>query len=111
MWAIKWFLAVVMILFILLFALQNSSQQVSVAMWSIIWNWRIENVQLWMVIYTSFGLGVIFWLIVSIFQVVQLKAEIRKLKRNNSEMQSELDSLRNLPIGEDDSAFDIKEET
>ncbi|HEX9652956.1 MAG TPA: LapA family protein, partial [bacterium] len=73
--------------------------------------WQFDNVQLWMVIYAAFGLGVMFWLVVSIFQVVQLKAEIRKLKKANGEMQHELDSLRNLPIGEDDSAFDIKEET
>jgi len=108
MWVIKWFFAVVLILVFLGFALYNR-QEVSVVFLSNVV--QFQNVQLWMVIYAAFGLGVMFWLVVSIFQVIQLRSEIRKLKRANSEMQSELDSLRNLPIGEDDSAFDIKEET
>lgn len=111
MWILKWVLAVIVILVILLFALQNSNQQVDVVLWSILGNVRFEAVQLWMVIYTSFGLGVLFWLVVSIFQVLQLKAEIRRLNKANTEMQHELDSLRNLPLGEEDSGFDIREET
>ncbi|RMF58737.1 MAG: LapA family protein [Calditrichaeota bacterium] len=108
MWAIRWFLAVVLILVVLGFALQNSSQEVSVVFVPNVWQY--SGVQLWMVIYASFGLGVIFWLIVSVFQVLQLKAEIRRLRRSNEEIQHELDSLRNLPIGDDDTGFDIKEE-
>jgi len=106
MWAIKWFLAVVVILAVLGFALQNSGQDVSVVVLNSVWQG-----QLWMVIYASFGLGVLFWLIVSVFQVFQLKGEIRKLMKINHDMQHELDSLRNLPIGEDDMGFDIKDET
>ncbi|MFQ5648874.1 MAG: lipopolysaccharide assembly LapA domain-containing protein [bacterium] len=108
MWAIKWFLAVIMILVILGFALQNSSQRVTVVFLADMW--RFENVQLWMVIYASFGLGVLFWLVVSIFQVLELKGQIRRLNKTQLEMQSELDSLRNLSIGEDDTGFDLKEE-
>ena len=109
MWAVKWFLAVIMILAVLGFALQNSSQTVSVV-FAPVEGWQTDNVQLWMVIYASFGLGVLFWLVVSVFQVLQLKNEIRKLQRSNDEIQNELDSLRNLPIGDDDTGFDIKEE-
>ncbi|MFQ5706973.1 MAG: lipopolysaccharide assembly LapA domain-containing protein [bacterium] len=112
MWVVKWVLAVAVILLILLFALQNSGQQVDVVLWSIIWQWKFQAVQLWMVIYTSFGLGVLFWLVVSIFQVFQLKTEIRRLKKANLEMQHELDSLRNLPLGEEEEGgFDLKEES
>lgn len=109
MWAVKWFLAAVIILVVLGFALQNSSEQVRVVFIPNVWQY--ENVQLWMVIYASFGFGVFFWLIVSVFQVLQLKSDIRKLKKANQEMQHELDNLRNLPIGEEDAGFDIKEET
>lgn len=109
MWVIKWFLGVVVILVVLGFALQNSSQQVTVVFLPNVWQY--QNVQLWMVIYASFAFGVLFWLIVSVFQVMQLKGEIRKLNRENNEMQNELDSLRNLPIGEEDTGFDIREET
>ncbi len=108
MWVLKWIFAVALILLFLGFALSNT-QVVTVSFFSNVL--QFENVQLWMVIYAAFGLGVMFWLVVSIFQVIQLNGEIRRLKRANNEMQRELDSLRNLPIGEDDSAFDIKEET
>ena len=108
MWAVKWFLAVVMILAILGFALQNSSEPVKVVFLSN--TWEATNVQLWMVIYASFGLGVLFWLIVSIFQVLELKNLIRRLRKEKHEMQSELNSLRNLSIGEDDAGFDLQEE-
>ncbi|MFQ5864104.1 MAG: lipopolysaccharide assembly LapA domain-containing protein [bacterium] len=109
MWLIKWILAVLVILVILGFALQNSSQEVTVVLFQNVWQY--ESVQLWMVIYASFAFGVLFWLIVSVFQVLQLKAEIRRLYKANNEMQNELDSLRNLPIGEEDTGFDIREET
>ncbi len=108
MWAVKWFLGAVVILVVLGFALQNSAQQVTVVFLSGMWVY--QNVQLWIVIYVSFGLGVIFWLIVSVFQVFELKNDIRRLRKTNNEMQNELDNLRNLPISEDDTDFDLKEE-
>ncbi|MFQ5602909.1 MAG: lipopolysaccharide assembly LapA domain-containing protein [bacterium] len=108
MWAIKWFLAVVVILMVLGFALQNSAQTVDVVFLQGVW--EFQQVQLWLVIYASFGLGVIFWLIVSVFQVLQLKNDMRRLQKQTQDMQHELDSLRNLPLSDDDVSFDIKEE-
>ena len=108
MWIIKWFFAVVLILMVLGFTLQNSGQRVSVVFLENVWQY--DAVQLWLVIYASFGLGVLFWLFVSVFQVLQLKNEIRRVRKGNQAIQRELDSLRNLPIGEDDIELDIKEE-
>ncbi|MFQ5640714.1 MAG: lipopolysaccharide assembly LapA domain-containing protein [bacterium] len=108
MWAVKWFLAVVVILLVFGFALQNTQEITDVVFVKNVW--QVAKVQLWMVIYLSFGLGVIFWLFVSVFQVLQLKSDIRKLHKKNHEMLHELESLRNLPISEDDAGFGIKEE-
>ncbi len=108
MWAIRWFLSVLVVLLVLGFALQNSSKQVPIVFLPNMWQY--ESVQLWLVIYISFGLGVLFWLFVSIFQVLQLKNEVRKARRFTHETQRELESLRNLPIGEDDVGLDMKEE-
>jgi len=109
MWAIKWFFAVILILAVMGFALQNSTQTVDVTFVKNVWQY--QSVQLWMVIYVSFGLGVLFWLVVSVFQVLELKSEIRTLNRSHNDMINELDSLRNLPIAEDDVGLEIKEET
>ena len=98
-----------MILVILGFALQNSAQTVTVVLLADMW--RYDGVQLWMVIYISFGLGLLFWLVVSIFQVMELRGVIRKLTKTQQEIQSELDSLRNLSISEDEAGFGLKEDT
>ena len=109
MWAVKWVLSVILILMFMLFALQNSAQRVTIVFLSDMW--QSDNVQLWLVIYASFGFGVLFWLIVSVFQVLQYKSEIHRLNKNQNALQIELDNLRNLPIGEDDTGFNINEET
>ncbi len=108
MWAVKWVLAVLVILVFLGFAL-NNKQTVEVVFFGDAW--KSPPVQLWVVIYTAFALGVFFWLVVSIFQVFQLKGEIRRMHKKNQELQRELESLRNLPISEEDASFDISEET
>ncbi|MCH7673463.1 LapA family protein [candidate division KSB1 bacterium] len=109
MWAVKWFLAVILILMVFGFALQNNNVDHKVSVNFV--TWEYTAVPLWLVIYASFGFGVLFWLIVSVFQVLQFKSEIRRLNKSQNELQIELDNLRNLPIGEDDTGFNIKEET
>jgi len=109
MWAVKWFLAVILILMVFGFALQNNDVDHKVSVNFV--TWEYTAVPLWLVIYASFGFGVLFWLIVSVFQVLQFKSEIRRLNKSQNELQIELDNLRNLPIGEDDTGFNIKEET
>ena len=109
MWAVKWFLAVILILLVFGFALQNNSVDQKVAVNFV--TWEYTAVPLWLVIYASFGFGVLFWLIVSVFQVLQFKSEIRRLNKSQNALQIELDNLRNLPIGEDDTGFNINEET
>ncbi len=109
MWAVKWVLAVILILMVFGFTLQNNNVDQKVAVYFV--TWEYTAVPLWLVMYASFGLGVLFWLIVSVFQVLQFKSEIRRLNKSQNELQIELDNLRNLPIGEDDTGFNINEET
>ncbi len=108
MWAVKWVLAVILILMVFGFTLQNNNVDQKVAVYFV--TWEYTAVPLWLVMYASFGFGVLFWLIVSVFQVLQSKNEIRRLNKSQNELQIELDSLRNLPIGEDDTGFNINEE-
>ncbi len=108
MWAVKWVLAVILILMVFGFTLQNNNVDQKVAVYFV--TWEYTAVPLWLVMYASFGFGVLFWLIVSVFQVLQSKNEIRRLNKSQNELQVELDNLRNLPIGEDDTGFNINEE-
>ncbi len=99
MWALRWIFTVVVILLILGFALQNTTQEVAV----VFLKGKLETgpLPIWLIVYASFGLGMIFWLFFSIFQVLALKNEIRKMRVSNNQLRKELDNLRNLSIEAD----------
>ena len=99
MWIIKWIISAVIILLVLGFALQNQGHTVSLTF--IPGRYETEFVPVWLVVYTSFAAGVLFWLIVSIVHVIRLKSENRRIRKENERLRQELDGLRNLSIEED----------
>jgi uncharacterized integral membrane protein len=99
MWAIRWLVAALTILLILGFALQNNEKQISVIF--IKGAYESSDLPIWVIIYASFALGMIFWLFFSIFQVFGLKAQIRKMRNENLRIQKELNNLRNLSIDDE----------
>lgn len=109
MWVLRWLGAAIIILVILGFALQNSDKQISVVFVKGVY--ETGELPLWLIIYCSFGLGMIFWLFFSIFQVFGLKSQIRRMKNENLKLQKELDNLRNLSIEEDVEIKATPEET
>ena len=101
MWVIKWMLSAAIILFVLGFAVQNNELAQQVSLIFLKGKWETEPLPIWLVVYASFAIGVLFWLIVSIFQVFQLKSQIRQIRKENKSLRQELDGLRNLSIDED----------
>ena len=101
MWVVKWMLSAVIILFVLAFAVQNNDPLQQVSLIFLKGKWETEPLPIWLVTYASFAIGVLFWLIVSIFQVFQLKSQIRQIRKENKNIRQELDGLRNLSIDED----------
>ena len=97
MWIIKWILSVFFILFIIYFGAENSTQIVYVKFL----NRRSPELQLWMVMYLSFGVGMLTSLFGSIFKIVQIKTEVRKKNKENFTLRKELDNLRNITIEEE----------
>ncbi len=96
MWILKWISAALIIILVLGFTLQNNSQEVSIIFLK--GKYETGPIPVWVIVYLSFALGVIFWLFFSIFQVLSLKMQIRKLRADNQKIQRELDNLRNLSI-------------
>jgi uncharacterized integral membrane protein len=94
MWIVKWILSALLILFLLLFAFQNQSEEVSVEFI----NWQSHNLPLYIFLYIAFGLGLVFWLIVSAVSTIKLKGEIHQLQKDNRKIRQELDRLRNVSI-------------
>lgn len=99
MWIVKWILWVIVLLFLISFGAYNSNQIVHIEYY----HWRSVDLQLWIVMFLSFGFGMLVWLFGSIFKILQFKTEIRKLNRENSTLRKELDSLRNISIEEESS--------
>lgn len=99
MWVLRWLAAALIILLILGFALQNNEKQISVIF--IKGAYETNDLPIWIIIYASFALGMIFWLFFSIFQVFGLKTQIRKMRNDNFRIQKELNNLRNLSIDDE----------
>ena len=102
MWIIKWLLMVIVLLFLIYFGAENSTQTVYVKFIK----WQSPELQLWMVMYLSFAVGMFVWLFGSIFKVLQLKTDIRKANKESDVLRKELDGLRNISLEDDDSKVD-----
>ncbi|MBN1153657.1 LapA family protein [candidate division KSB1 bacterium] len=99
MWIIRWIVWVLLILFVIYFGAENSSQTVQISFLK----WETKPLQLWIVMYLCFGAGILVWLFASIFKVLQAKNEIRKLNKENTSLKKEIYSLRNISIEEETS--------
>ncbi len=95
MWIVKWILIVIAVIFIIGFAMQNAAVSVPIKFYK--WE-TINDLPLWLVMYLSFIAGMIFWLAVSIYQVILLKAESRRWQKRVKSLESELNRLRNVSV-------------
>ena len=77
MWIIKWILIAIVVLFILLFAFENQGNPVSIHFIK----WQSIELPLYIFLYISFGLGMLFWLLISIFKILKFKGKIRKTQK------------------------------
>jgi uncharacterized integral membrane protein len=99
MWIFRWlFIAIVMIL-VLAFALQNLEQRTVVRFYT----WETAELPLILFLFEAFVVGLIVWFLVAIFHDLQLRSEIRRIRKENKKLRSELTALRNLPLEEEQS--------
>ena len=97
MWIIRWSLIVIVLLGLLGFSLQNQTQRVEIY----IGTYVSPQMPLYFALYLSFALGILVFFLISIYNLLQLKSEIAKQKRDNRKLREELDRLRNISIDED----------
>ena len=95
MWIVKWIVIVISVIFLIGFAMQNADISVPINFYK----WKTEpDLPLWLVMYLSFIAGIIFWLCVSIYQVLTLKSENRKVLKKMKSLEQELNRLRNVSV-------------
>ena len=107
MWIVKWVIMVAAVIFLIGFAMQNADVNVPIRFLK--WE-TINPLPLWLVMYVSFAAGLVFWLGVSIYQVLALKNEQRKSSRKIKNLENELNKLRNVSV-EDAILPESQEET
>lgn len=90
MWIVRSMLWVILMLVIIYFAGENTEQEVQIKFWK----WQSMPIKLWLVMFISFAIGVLFWMIFSIFKILQYKNFIRKLKKEIKKYEAEVEQLK-----------------
>ena len=99
MWVFRWIFGAIIVILILGFALQNQSPENAVSVHFL--KWETAELPLYLYLYMAFGIGMLFWTVISMGNIFKLKGEIHKLNKENKKYKEELDRLRNLNIEED----------
>jgi uncharacterized integral membrane protein len=77
------------------FAMLNSDATANVQVWPGV---IFYEVPLTLLLFEAFVIGAVVWFIVSIFHEVTLRTTIRKLKRENADLNQEIGGLRTISL-------------
>ena len=105
MWVFRWIVGALLVIAVIGFAMQNADQTVVIK----VLMWQSMNLPLWVVMYVAFAVGLLFWLLVSIFQILSLKSANKRNLKEIKKLKQELDRLRNVSV-EDISVADKSSE-
>jgi membrane protein implicated in regulation of membrane protease activity len=80
------------------FAMLNSDERATVELWpeTVVF----FEVPLVLLLFEAFVLGAVVWFVVSIFHEIALRRQIRKLKRENSDLNQEIAGLHSISLQE-----------
>lgn len=90
---------IVVISCLVLFAVQNQTQQAYVSFIK----WQSPQMPLFVLLWAAFSLGVLVWFVASTFIFVNLKRSAIKAEKEKRGIQKELERLRNAEIDEETS--------
>ena len=102
MWVIRYAIAAILIIGLLGFSIQNTSQKVQIT----IFNMNFYDVPLIFVIYVAFCIGLVFWFTISVIQYFRMATRLSDQKKKNRTLTQEITTLRNLPLEEPDEKSD-----
>jgi uncharacterized integral membrane protein len=106
MWIIRWIFWLIVLFVIIIFVTQNVDFLKQTYKLEFLF-WETKNpFPVWVVIFLAFASGILIWLIGSIYKLLELKTEVRKVNKENVALKKELNELRNLPLEDDSDAGD-----
>jgi len=91
-------LTLVLVVIVTGFAMLNSAERATVTLWPR--TMVFFDVPLVLLLFEAFVIGAVVWFIVSIFHEVGLRRQIRKLKRENSDLNQEIAGLHSISLQE-----------
>lgn len=83
-----------LMVFFMIFAWQNQSEQVHV----VFGGWNSGSLPVFLLILLAFGIGVVITSIIGIVEGMRIRMTNVKLRRKIKRLEAEVDSLRNLPL-------------
>jgi uncharacterized integral membrane protein len=93
-WVVRMLLFLILVIVVTGFAMLNGSEVASVT----VWPGTVYTVPLVLLLFEAFVLGALFWFVVSVFHEVGLRGVIRRLKRENADLNQEIAGLRNISL-------------
>jgi len=97
-WVVRMLLTLVLVVIVTGFAMLNSAERATVTLWPR--TMVFFDVPLVLLLFEAFVIGAVVWFIVSIFHEVGLRRQIRKLKRENSDLNQEIAGLHSISLQE-----------
>jgi uncharacterized integral membrane protein len=97
-WVVKMLLTLILVVIVTGFAMLNSAERATVTIWpkTVVF----FEVPLVILLFEAFVLGAVVWFIVSVFHEISLRSQIRKLKRENSDLNQEIAGLHSISLQE-----------
>jgi uncharacterized integral membrane protein len=94
-WIVRMLLFLALVVVVTGFAMLNSDQSATVKVWPSV---VFYDVPLVLLLFEAFVVGAVVWFVVSIFHEVTLRAAIRRLRRENADLNQEIAGLRNISL-------------
>lgn len=86
-------LVVVLLLYVLI---QNADQRIDLSLFTLFY----PQIHLSIVLLITLGIGAVLGAIMLSFSLLQLRSEIRELRKKNKQLGKELENLRNISVDE-----------
>jgi uncharacterized integral membrane protein len=100
-WVVKMLLTLVLVVIVTGFAMMNSSEKATVTLWpgSLVY----YDVPLVLLLFEAFVFGAVVWFIVSVIHEVNLRRMIRRLRRENTDLNREIAGLQSISLQDIDA--------
>lgn len=92
------FFSLMLLILFIIFVILNGGQVVDIRYLGL----EYLDLSLSVVVFFSFLCGAFFVLIVAVINEIRIRGRLNKVRRENKRLKEELDSLRNLPVEEDE---------